>query len=396
MRTYLPAVLFIICWWAIAFVISPHCSVEITPTLPTNEPLLPDNHLSELQRHELLQALQGDAALMMRLITRWEKEADRLIEKGYNGIVRLSREKYRQAHLLSQSDLTERPRLYSSTMVDDGGRPLHLSASRKHFLPHTYASAAILMALLEPEQIVALPLGIRHQSHLYPQHIMDKIPFDTEGYDAEKIYLLKPDVAFIAYYSQPATVEALKNQGVALFELNTIQTPEEIIKAIQRIGEAVGRPWKGELLAIFTEALFYTIDNRMKTLPSPPQRTLYLNYFTHLSTPSPHTITAQLLKRLGVNLEFEELGKQFTGWSIPLDQEALLVFDPECLIVASCCEPMIRTSILAHSAFRQIKAIQRGNVHVVDHDAQQSPSQYIALAYFDLFQALARNLSSRQ
>ena len=77
------------------------------------------------------------------------------------------------------------------------------------------------------------------------------------------------------------------------------------------------------------------------------------------------------------------------GWSRPLDQETIHSYNPGCFIISSACEAAVHEKIFNNNAFQNLPAIINGRVHIVDEDAQGSPSQHIVLAYFDLFQALA-------
>jgi iron complex transport system substrate-binding protein len=332
--------------------------------------------LPSLDRAAIHAALNGNSSQMIALITQWDTEARLLQSQNIPNIKRLSDSNFSKAHLLAQQPAC---------------------SSHLQFLPQTYLSAAILFALTEPDQIVAIPAGMRSQTSLYPSAVMDCIALDTDRFNSEKLFEARPDIAFVAHYSLPATVEALKNQGIQICELNQINTIEGIIETVKQVGAAIGNPAKGELLALFMEAAFLAIDNHRilhwhgRQTPS----TLYLNYYTHFSTPTSRSLSGQLMQRMGLNSSHCNpllTESESALWSIPMDRETIAAIDPDVLIIVSPESNALHQEISTVAPFCNLKAVRQGSALFLDEVTQESPSQYVLLAYFDLSEAITRSL----
>lgn len=401
LKGYLWALLFIVGWWGVVFHRpTPHSDSTPATLFVSRAAVLP-SYLAPIDRDRLRQALGGDVEIMVRLMADWDVEAQLLEAEGISPVERLPQEDFQQAQRIGRLMLQAHPEQISSLdrelqpffITDDAGRVIDLRSSYHRFLPQTQAAASILLALLDPKEIVALPSGLRKLKQLYSEKTTQPIALDMDPYNAEAIHLMRPEVAFVAHYSLPATVEALKHRNVRLFELNEIKTIEAIRKSIVRVGHVVGRPLKATLLSTFMEAALKAIDNRLVrsrqlSKGSTPSRVLYLSYYTSFHTPTPQSLTGQLLQRLTLKPLVSPKNNDSTEWDIPLDKESLAALAPDAIIISSPHGPGVRTLLLSTPAFQQLPAVQQGCIRLVDDEIQQCPSQYLALAYCDLATAI--------
>ena len=400
---YGPIVLFIGIWWWLAFASTPPLPEAATsgtaPATPQQTPL-PLVELTPLSRERIHAALSGDVEAMIAQMTEWDTDAA-LIEQRYPcQAVRLAADKMLRAQLLARlllrADDVELERIrreqLPKTLSDDNEVPLPVYEKVPRVLPQTYAAASMLLALTEPEHIIALPKGLRRQTPLHPQHLVDAIPLDAHRYNGELLQQLHPDIAFVAHYSLPATVAALRAQGIHVFTLNNVETLPQILGSLYRVGVAVGRPLKGELMSIFGEAALNAIDNHYLAYQNEKLETtkiLFVNYSTHFSMPTMRTLTGQRLTRLGIllpNILTEENSQQ--RWRIPIDYEQLVALAPDCLIIGTCFPEELHQKILSTPALQKLPAVKEGRLFFVDAEIQDSPSQYAVLAYYDIFAAI--------
>jgi len=407
---YASIILTTLAWWYCAFKPTSQSTENQnhTPFQSSTSSFQPPRYLSNLspmQRDLIQQALSGDVELMTTLIGEWDIDAQIMERNGLVGVKRLPRSTYLKAQILNRQlkDSTEheisqlRSAYSQKAVMDDNEIELFPQIQNSRFLPQTYVSASFLLALNDPEEIVAIPHGLREETNLYPQELTDQIPYDVDRYQSEKLYQEKPSIAFVAHYSHPTTLEALRNQGVQLFMLKgQLNNVFEISDALTRIGKLVNRPIKSELLSIFMESAMIAIDNRMFALnqtmvKDKPSRVMFLHYFTHYSMPTGKTITGQLMKRLQpYHFSFiSEVLENEEQWLIPVDHEKILDYDPDCLIIASSCEGGMKNHIQNDSSFHHLKAAKNQQIYFVDSSIQQSPTQYIVLAYYDLANTLS-------
>lgn len=376
--TYLFFGVIIFSWWALVFRESSSFPYSYDPPSPP------------IDRDQLQQALSGDFALAIDLITAWDLEAIRLQKNQIQGIERLSPQTYLQAQLFSK--ILSKDSKHASSA---GEKPINI-ASR--FLPQTYVAASFLLAIAPPHEIVALPRGMRSLPQLYSKTLLEQIPLSADRFYSEQLFLADPHLAFVAPYSHPATLEALKRQNIRLHCCQNIDKVSDISIRLLEIGQVTNHSVEANLLAILIEAGLLAIDNQIRALsfeqtPDNQKRTcLYICYFHHYRIPGIKSLTGQLLARaLSKHSGIEcPVSMQNNDWFVPINNEQMDQIDPDNVIV-SIPFPQDKKGCLAHmKQLKHLRAVQNKQIFFVDEAVQDSPTQYIVLAYYDLCRTLAR------
>lgn len=369
------ASLFILSWWILAFIPKEASHIPLLdPSIGTNEEWL--YPLSPLSRETLSQALEGDTQLMAKMIADWDIEAQILQEKGVPSVQRLSHPMFLRSQIIGH--------ILKNKVKE--------TKSTHRFLPQTYGATHFLLALTDPEDIAALPIGFRNQKHFFSNKI-NKILLDIDPYCQEKLYLLHPEVAFVAQYSNIATLQALQSQNLTLFQMKPLKSLMDVSTELNRIGKAANKPLEAELLAIFIQAAIQGMDNRLLAWQADfPKRILYLTHFREYATPAPDTLIGEMLLRLGINKGMEQIMRKqgSFGQSLTLTKEQIIGLKPDCFILSVWEGDKWAESLLKEEAFSHLPAIRQQALFVVDERVQSSPSQFVVLAYFDLFQSLMR------
>ncbi len=412
LKVYAFVALFVIGWWTLAF--KQKSSNDPSPTLislaeVSNQEPKPSvaPPLINVKREQLKLALAGDLALMAQLIVEWDINAQILQQTGLSSVKRLPAHELLRSQILKRHLFTTAPdelniikqnhRLKSLT--DDAGNTITLDKTFQRYLPQTYISASFLLALVPTDEIVALPRCLREHEQLYPKDLTAQIPLDIDRYNAEKLFQAQPEIAFVAHYSHPATIQALLNQGVILYTMKNPTSIEDISAELLQMGHIINRPFEAELLKIFIDAAMLALDNHLLTLTRPlitthtpiPQL-LFLNHHQNFSIPTPRTISGQLLARMGdldISLAYVETHQQSQEWMMPIDKEQIINLDPDYLIIAAEATQALNKEIRQNMGLKQLKAVRNNHLYFVDESIQHSPTQYIVLAYFDLIQCMA-------
>lgn len=398
--SYLLLTGFIVGWWMLAFQTTAKAPLFIhdvsqTLGLKTSDLL---NGLSPFQRDVLKQALAGNFNLMLEFIDKWEEDALLLEEQGIKGIQHLSKERYYQAHLLGHllnftpSDSLQQLnwRINLERIADDDGRLFKIENTYRRFIPQTHLSAIFLLAIAPHSEIVGLPKGLRKEKSLYSSDSLALIPHDIDQLTSEKLFLKKSDLAFVAPYSHPSSLEMLQNQKIQLYTIRHIDTVEQIQEALLKIGHATNHILEAQLLAIFMEASFLSLDNRLLSLRKSKysmRSLLFLSHRQHYVRPTTKCLCGQLMAR-ALKLStphLKSVPENQRYWSIPIEQESIVQANPDCMIISSTSPP----SQVKDATWRETDAGQREQVFYLDESIQESPTQYIVLAYFDVCQALS-------
>jgi len=281
----------------------------------------------------------------------------------------------------------------SPLLIDDSGSPFDLTNPPQVFLPQTYLSAGILLALCDPYSITALPKGMRLQDHIYSSELTNQTPYDLDSFHMEKLYTCKPDVSLISeQYTHPLTLQALESQNIPKFHVPEISTFEDIENVTCLIGHLCNRPFKAELLALFLKAAAMAIDNKREISLSDisKKRILVVNYYSNFSLPGTNTLTRYMIDRMGLTPP-KQLNGSITEerWSTPISEEMIIHNNPEKLIIITSSKPeYVLGYFYQTTLFQHIDAARNQQVAILDESIQQTISQYVLLAYYDLNHAL--------
>jgi iron complex transport system substrate-binding protein len=409
-KIYWLPILLITCWWTIAFKQSVKNNTPLNYTQNTqtesNSSQYNVSSIALIKRDQLKAGLSGDVDMMISLISEWDIEAQMLQQLDSGQYKRLDPESFLRSQIVGRH-----LRLAAQHLASNGHTPTNLESylieasaknQQKRFLPQTYASASLLLALSEPHEIVALPEMIRGQTELHPLSLTKQIPLDVDRYNSEKIYLMAPTIAFVADYSQPTTVQALKDQGIVLHTMGSLGSIMEISREIKKIGTVIQRPQKAELLSLFIEAAMYAIDNQLHLLAhrfiekqGEIPRVLFLNHYQHFSVPNPTSLTGQLLERIAlfdITLKYASETASSDKWVVPIGKEQIVNLNPDCIIIVTENKLAIEEEMRTENTLRDVVAVKNNKIFFLDDTIQLSPTQYSVLAYQDLVEALARLL----
>lgn len=369
---YVGTLFLIFCWWFSAF---KQPATVITTSISKQVEHAPAQlQLPPLDRETLLKALNGDVALMQQLIFQWQLEAELAKHHGFQRVASLSSEDFWRSQLLANHLIPKRQPIEGT------------------ILPQTEFSAAVLLALLAPEEITAIPNTLRYHAQLFNKEAIDAIPLDIDRYRAEELFLKKPLLAFVAHYTEPTVLQTLRNQKIPLVSITQVNDLETICQSIQQVGEAVNCAEKAELLSLFLQAAIYAIDTHFSIwlqTHTPPERLLYLSYYRHFTTPSQKPLVGQLLKRSGLALSpLQQRALAHHDWTLPVTQEDIVADNPDLLILSSFGTNHALEQMQSSPAFATLAARQLNRIVTVEDAVQQMLSQHLVLAYLDIFQAV--------
>jgi len=354
---YITPLFFIFAWWCAAFL----GHVRTTPAYVFHAKKLPFNSdVTPIDRTRLFLALNGDFDLMTRLIVEWDLEAQMLQEKGYTNVRRLER-----AQILSL--------LRQSTF--------HATPITRRYFPQTYLAAGILLAMCDEASLTSLPKGVRQLEQIFVSEKVDRIPSDSDPRSLEAIGSPHNTLAFISPYSQPCTLQVMEQRGIPMVDLGCITTPSDLQTAIETVGQVVNSPEKANTLSLFIDATLLALDNHLATRRSMYRDVLYVKHHTVFSLPTRKTLIGNLLSRLKINDPFVDT--QPDDWSLPLDIEDIVAFNPTCII---CSGP----DTIPLERLKDVPAAKNGQIHFVDQTTQEFPSQHFLLGYYDLYDILMR------
>ncbi|GEM_PF-2085273 len=352
--TYLLPFLFIASWWSLAFYTHNSKDSEHTITYFHPKKTLHSSHFSPLNKEELRDALTGNWDLVAKLIHEWDIDAELLEERGET-MKRLNRREIREIYKLLRLSKEAREKTFC-------------------FFPHTYFSASLLLALVDPQWITSLPQGFREELEIYPSSFTNRVEHDVDPFHLEYAMGEEKTLAFVAPFSHPTTLTTLEKRGAHLLSFPTPITLDELEEEIQQVGRYTDEEERAKLLCYFIRAARYNLENRLKIDPLQPGTTCYLNARTVLSLPGEETLVGDFLKLLHLDHTVAKNSISDT----PIELEEILQKQPERVILSVRGAPLLSKESIEAFAERNV------DLYLIDRELQQTVSQFSLLALFDL------------
>lgn len=398
-KVYAAATAILIAWWWLAFGWSSgDKTIQNSSSIATKESSLTplaSLPIAYVQRAQLVEVLAGNLSMIPELVTAWDIDAQLLQSAGLPNISRLNPEELFRLHYtyrIYKKGYT--PAQTPHSIVDDIGREIKLEKSYTRFLPQTHVAASFLLALVPPDQIVALPRQLREDVELYPKALTSPISLDIDRYNGERLYRAAPEIAFVAHYSNPATIDALTRQDIQLYTMRNPDSLEDIIFELKQIGTIASKPAEADLLASFIKAAMFAIDNQLilnNATKNTSNHILFVNYHLTYSIPTMKTVNGQLIARMGEkdsSLSYAAEIKPSHDWVTPISKEEIVNLNPDCLVIIAENPELVKSEITKDKSFNSISAVKNHKISVLKESIQHSPSQYIVLAYYDLVETL--------
>ncbi len=273
---------------------------------------------------------------------------------------------------------------------DDRGMALAIAKKPERIVSVTLPTDEILLALVEKRRLAAVT-GFSQDgavSNIAAQ--VSDVPVKLSQLNVEVIVSLKPDIVFVADWSDASSVRQLRDAGLAVYQFKSPRTVKEIQASIARIAAAVGEEGKGKALVQWMDGRLAEVASRLAGL-SPGKRLSVMDYTTWSSSMGKGSSWDEIVRLAGLENAVAGLSADQYG-SVPISKEMLLELDPDILILPgwvygdTAGADSFYSLIVNDPALRRMKAVREARAHRIAERTKSSTSQYIVLAVEDLAQ----------
>lgn len=271
---------------------------------------------------------------------------------------------------------------------DDMGTALIIAKKPERIVSVTLPTDEILLALVEKQRLAAVT-GFSQDgavSNIAAQ--VSDVPVKLSQLNVEVIVSLRPDIVFVADWSDASSVRQLRDAGLAVYQFKSPFAVKEIQAGIARIAAAVGEEVKGKALVQWMEGKLAAVASRLAGLP-PGKRLTVMDYNTWSSSMGRGSSWDEIVRLAGLENAVAGLSADQYG-SVPISKEKLLELDPSILILPGWVygDPAgadsFYSTILNDPALRDMKAVREARVHRITERTKSSTSQYMVLAIEEL------------
>jgi iron complex transport system substrate-binding protein len=274
------------------------------------------------------------------------------------------------------------------TITDDMGTSLKLAAKPQKIVSITLPTDEILLSLVAPSRLAAVT-GFAEDpavSNVASQVIA--VPMKLAQLNVEVIVSLKPDLVFVADWTDAASVKQLRGAGLAVYQFKSPITVKEIEAGITRIGSAVGEEDGAKRLVQWMDTRLAAVAARVGSLPASKRLTV-MDYNTWGTASGAGSSWDEIVRLAGLTNAVASIKADQYG-SVPLSREKLLTLDPDILMVPSWVygdpkgSDTFYAGIVGDPALKTLRAVQQGRVHRMPENIKTATSQYVVFAVEDL------------
>ncbi|HVO69704.1 MAG TPA: ABC transporter substrate-binding protein [Aggregatilineaceae bacterium] len=153
---------------------------------------------------------------------------------------------------------------FPRTVTDGAGNKVTISAEPMHIVSVTLGTDEILFALVVPSRLAAITANATDpaQSDIVEQ--AKTIPHKLSSPDPEAIVALKPDLVFVASYTDAGVVKQLQDAKITVFLLGSFSTIKDIESNITLLGQVVGEEAQAAKIVAGMEAKLKTVADAVK------------------------------------------------------------------------------------------------------------------------------------
>ncbi len=272
---------------------------------------------------------------------------------------------------------------YPRSVTDDTGRTFTLAAPPGRIVSLTLGTDEILLSLVARERLVGVTTFAADPRVSNIASQVAEGPAKLTA-NTEVILSLRPDIVFVANWSEADKVRQLREAGLAVYLVQTPLTVAGVEKQILTLGTVVGAEKEAAGLAAWMERRLTTLQERLGALGA-GRRLTVMDYTVGGVAMGRGSTWDEIVHRAGlINAAGED---QADEWGqVPVSRERLLELDPDILVVPDWvygdpdgAERLLQR--IAHDpALAGLAAVRSGRVYAMPERLRASTSQHIVEA----------------
>ncbi len=268
----------------------------------------------------------------------------------------------------------------SYTVTDDTGLELRFSEKPKRIVSYSISTDEILLALVEPQRIIALSRLVDDPGVSSIVKEAKQIPNRVQGNSLEGILAFKPDLVIIPDFHPPEMLQSARELGLQVYIYKTPSDIKGVKRSIRQLAALTDEKEKGESLIARMEEKISSVQKRLEAIPQ-AQRKRVMQLRSEGAFYAPDNSFGDVCRHAGVTDATLEL--HYPN-AMEITQEKIVEPNPDIIFVPAWDydgkhEPVAeRNKILNNPSYKGLKAVQEGKVYSISGALVLTVSQYIA------------------
>jgi len=292
----------------------------------------------------------------------------------------------RQTETVSNAPNSPFPR----TLRDANNTELTIKERPRRIVSQTLGTDEILLAITEPERIVAFSkFGLDAKFSNVVEEV--KKTGAPAIQNVEDILQLNPDLIFVASYSRAEIVEQLQSAGAPAFRFANFDRLDDIKTNIRTVGYAIGEEERAENLVKKMEDELAAIRGRIPGGIAAPPRVM--SYGNAGYTAGSNTLFDDIIRHAGAINATAEGGIKGFG---KISAEQVLEWQPDFIVVGANYGDFeqIRQQLLANPAIAATNAARSNRIILMDNRYFLTVSQFTTRAVDELVKEIYKPQTS--
>lgn len=268
-------------------------------------------------------------------------------------------------------------------VADDTGAALTLAAPPMRIISLTLATDEMLLGMVDPRRLFGVSVFAADPAISNVAQSAAAIPRKLDV-NVETILSLRPDLVFVADWSDAGPVRQLRDAGVPVYLITSGVTVSSIEQKITRLALLTSEEDKGRDMIAAMQARLADVQRRVSTIPR-EKRLRVIDYATWGSAQGRGSSWDEMLDRAGLIDGVASLAADAWG-QVPLSREKLLQLDPDILVLPGWVYGNAQGAsaffeqIAGDSSLKGLHAVQTRRVYQMPERLKSTTSQYFASA----------------
>ena len=263
---------------------------------------------------------------------------------------------------------------FPKKLLDATGIVSTLIKPPKRILSATLVSDHILSDLIDPKRLVAVSYYVDQPSLSNIVNFYDPAIARTQG-EIESMLALRPDLIFVASFSNPETVRYLLRSGIAVIRISEFNAFADIMANIRLIANVTDTSEKAQQLIQDIEQRLAFVKQQVSTLPK--KRVLYYGLDGYSS--GGHSLMDETIGIAG--------GINVTAGAMPdgqhkISEELAIALQPDVIIMNKSVfteqknQPSVAQILKNKRAWKEVPAVKNNQVYMIPGTWLRSISQH--------------------
>jgi iron complex transport system substrate-binding protein len=268
-------------------------------------------------------------------------------------------------------------------VADDTGAALTLAAPPMRIISLTLATDEMLLGMVDPRRLFGVSVFAADPAISNVAQSAAAIPRKLDV-NVETILSLRPDLVFVADWSDAGPVRQLRDAGVPVYLITSGVTVSSIEQKITRLALLTSEEDKGRDMIAAMQARLADVQRRVSTIPR-EKRLRVIDYATWGSAQGRGSSWDEMLDRAGLIDGVASIAADAWG-QVPLSREKLLQLDPDILVLPGWVYGNAQGAsaffeqIAGDSSLKGLHAVQTRRVYQMPERLKSTTSQYFASA----------------